>query len=37
MANCMYCDELGFCDKYSNEVTVWKCNNCEEYVEVDNG
>lgn len=30
---CIYCDELGFCDKYSNEVTVWKCNNCEEYVE----
>lgn len=35
--NCKYCDESGFCTKYSNEVTVWKCNICGEYVEEDNG
>ena len=32
---CIYCDELGFCTKFSNDAVVWKCNNCEEYVEED--
>ena len=32
---CKYCDELGFCDKYPNAVTVWKCNGCKEYEEED--
>ena len=37
---CMYCDEYGFCDKYSNEVTVWKCNGdsgCKDYEETEDG
>lgn len=34
---CMYCDEYGFCNKYSNDAVVWKCNICEEYVEDEDG
>lgn len=34
---CMYCDEYGFCKRYSNAVTVWKCNICEEYEEAEDG
>ena len=32
---CIYCDDEEFCTKYSNAVTVWKCNGCKEY-EVEN-
>ena len=34
--DCQYCDEHGFCKKYSNFMTVWKCKgdaDCDEYVE----
>lgn len=37
---CKYCDENGFCDKYSNDVTVWKCNGdsgCKDYEETEDG
>lgn len=34
---CIYCDEYGFCTKYSNAVMVWKCNGCKEYEEEDDG
>ena len=34
---CIYCDEYGFCTKYSNAVTVWKCNGCKEYEEEEDG
>ena len=33
-AKCMYCDELGFCDLYSNDAVVWKCTEdllCKDY------
>ena len=36
MNNCQYCDEWGFCKKYSNDAVVWKCKedaDCEGYVE----
>ena len=36
--NCDYCDEWGFCRKYSNDAVVWKCTedpSCDGYVEVD--
>lgn len=36
-SKCIYCDEYGFCTKYSNAVTVWKCNRCKEYEEEDDG
>ena len=33
---CQYCDELGYCTKYSNETTVWKCRTpCKDYLEVE--
>ena len=38
--NCQYCDECGFCTKYSNLDVVWKCKgdaDCEGYAEVDDG
>lgn len=34
--DCQYCDEWGFCKKYSNDAVVWKCKedaDCEGYVE----
>lgn len=36
MDKCKYCDDLGFCKKYSNYAVVWKCKedpDCEGYVE----
>jgi hypothetical protein len=36
--NCQYCDDLGFCTKYSNDAVVWKCKddvNCVAYTEVE--
>ena len=38
--NCLYCDDLGFCELYSNDAVVWKCKkdaDCEGYVEVTDG
>lgn len=38
--DCRYCDEYGFCTKYSNDAVVWKCTedpNCKDYTEVDDG
>ena len=40
MAFCAYCDEQGFCKKYSNSDVVWKCpgnGDCEGYWEVEDG
>ena len=36
--DCRYCDEYGFCTKYSNDAVVWKCTdpNCKDYKENDN-
>lgn len=32
---CKYCDEMGFCDLYSNSAVVWKCRTpCKDYEEV---
>lgn len=36
--NCKFCDDLGFCTKYSNDAVVWKCKgdaDCKDYVEGD--
>ena len=36
--DCQYCDDLGFCTKYSNDAVVWKCKedaDCDGYVEGD--
>lgn len=32
--SCMYCDDLGFCELYSNDAVVWKCmDECKDYRE----
>lgn len=37
--NCQYCDEWGFCTKYSNDAVVWKCKgkDCKDCVEGEDG
>ena len=37
--SCRHCDDMGFCELYSNDAVVWKCKEdaeCEGYVEEGN-